>query len=149
MTINDALQYSQTGQHLTEQFEGCRLDAYQDSRGVWTIGYGHTAGVHLGDTCTQDQADAWLQQDIQWAASAVKHYVTAKLTQDEFDALVDLVFNIGSRNFSTSSMLRSLNAGDIAGAAAQFARWDMSGGHVVAGLLRRRLAEEAEFEGNP
>jgi lysozyme len=147
MGVNDSMQYSQTGEQLTEQFEGCRFEAYQDVRGVWTIGYGHTAGVAPGDACTQDQAEAWLQQDIQWAANAVKHYVTVALTQNEFDALTDFVFNLGIGNFSGSTLLRKLNAGDYAGAAAQFDLWDMAGGQVVAGLLRRRQAETAEFNG--
>jgi lysozyme len=134
-----------TGQLLTEQFEGLSLAAYQDSRGVWTIGYGHTAGVTEGATCTQAQADAWLTEDTQWAVSVVQNEVTVPLTQGEFNALVDFVFNAGSGNFSSSTLLADLNAGNYAAAAAQFQRWDLAGGQVVAGLLRRRIAEENEF----
>jgi len=141
--MNQNLQY--TGQTLTEQFEGCSLTAYQDSGGVWTLGYGHTAGVAQGMTCTQAQAEAWLTQDIQWAVAVVNNLVTVQLTQGEFDALVDFVFNVGSGNFASSTMLRMLDAGNFAGAADQFARWDLAGGQVVAGLLRRRIAEEGEF----
>jgi lysozyme len=141
--VNQNLQY--TGQALTEQFEGCSLTAYQDSGGVWTIGFGHTAGVTEGMTCTQAQAEAWLLEDIQWAVSTVQNRVLVPLTQGEFDALVDFVFNVGSGNFASSTMLRMLNAGNFAGAADQFARWDLAGGQVVAGLLRRRIAEEGEF----
>src|ERR1700684_75545 len=75
-----------TGQLVTEQFEGLSLTAYQDSRGVWTIGYGHTAGVTEGMTCTQAQAGAWLTEDIQWAVSVVQNEVTVPLTQGEFNA---------------------------------------------------------------
>ena len=141
--MNQNLQY--TGQGLTEQFEGCSLVAYLDSTGVPTIGYGHTAGVTQGMTCTQAQAEAWLTQDIQWAVAVVNNLVTVQLTQGEFDALVDFVFNVGSGNFASSTMLRMLDAGNFAGAADQFARWDLAGGQVVAGLLRRRIAEEGEF----
>jgi len=137
--------YSQTGEHLTQQFESCKLVAYLDSKGVPTIAWGHTAGVKLGDTCTQAQADAWLMQDIQWAAGIVNRVVTITLTQGEFDALTDFVFNDGSGNFESSTLLRDLNAGNILAAAAQFPLWDHSAGQVVAGLLRRRLAEEQEF----
>ena len=137
--------YSQSGLHLTEQFESCRLTAYLDSKGIPTIGWGHTAGVQLGDTCTQEQADAWLQRDIGWAVGVVNRAVTVAVTQGEFDAVVDLVFNIGSGNFMNSTMLAKLNAKDYNGAAEEFQRWDKSGGQVVAGLLRRRLAEEQEF----
>ena len=138
--------YSQSGLHLTEQFESCRLTAYLDSKGIPTIGWGHTAGVQLGDTCTQEQADAWLQQDIGWAVGVVNRAVTVTVTQGEFDALTDLVFNIGSGNFHDSTMLRLLNTGDYHGAADEFCKWDRAGGIIVAGLLRRRLAEEQEFK---
>ena len=135
-----------TGVALTEQFEGCSLTAYPDVKGVWTIGYGHTNDVSEGMTCTQEQADAWLQEDIQWAVRAVQTLVKVPLTQDEFNALCDFVFNVGSGNFAASTMLARLNLGDYAGAAAQFERWDLAGGNVVRGLLSRRIAEEKEFQ---
>jgi lysozyme len=134
-----------TGAALTEQFEGCSLTAYPDVKGVWTIGYGHTGGVQPGQTCTQEQADEWLQIDIQGAVRAVQTLVKVPLTQDEFNALVDFVFNVGSGNFAASTMLARLNLGDYAGAAAQFERWDLAGGNVIQGLLNRRIAEENEF----
>ena len=137
------LQY--TGQKLTESFEQCRLDAYPDSKGVPTIGWGHTRGVSLGQSCTQAQADAWLDEDVATAVYAVNHYVAITLNQHEFDALVDFVFNVGSGNFATSTLLKKLNCGDLAGAANEFEKWDMSGGQHLAGLLRRRIAEKTEF----
>jgi len=143
--MNENLLY--TGQGLTEQFEGCELTAYQDSGGVLTIGYGHTEGVTQGMTCTQAQAEAWLSADIQWAVSVVRGAVTVPLTQNEFNALVDFVFNVGSANFQSSTLLKDLNAGNFAAAALQFDRWDVAGGKAVAGLLRRRIAEEGEFNG--
>lgn len=139
------LTYSRDGLHLTEQFEGCRLVAYQDVKGVWTIGYGHTRGVYPGQTITQAQAEAFLLEDVQAAAAAVNRLVTVQLTQHEFDALVDFVFNAGATAFSTSTLLRRLNASSFVAAANEFERWDMCGGQHVAGLLRRRLAEKAEF----
>jgi len=142
-----ALQYSRAGLELTKGFESCRLMAYPDSKGVPTIGYGHTAGVSLGMTCTQAEADAWLLADIQTAVAAINRLVCVSLTQPEFDALVDLVFNIGQGNFASSTILRLLNAGDYSGAAMHITDWDVCGGHVLAGLLRRRQAETSEFEG--
>ncbi len=139
------MQYSKVGLALTERFEGCRLEAYQDSVGVWTIGYGHTRGVQQGMTCTQEQAEEWLLQDSLQAQDAVNDLVTVLLTQPEFDALVDFTFNLGAGALAESTMLRLLNAGDFAGAASQFELWDHAGGKVVAGLLRRRLAEKQEF----
>ncbi len=138
--------YGGKGLALTEQFEGCRLTAYQDQVGVWTIGYGHTGPeVCAGLTVTPEQASALLQKDVSSAAEFVNKAVTVALTQEEFDALVDFVFNLGAGAFAKSTLLRVLNAGDFAAAAAQFAVWDRAGGAVVAGLLRRRQAETALF----
>jgi lysozyme len=137
--------YSKTGVQLTERFEGVRLTSYQDSVGIWTIGFGHTFGVTEGMTCTEDQATAWLIEDTAIAQADVNKYVTVTLTQGEFDALVDFAFNVGRGNLNNSTLLKELNAGDYAGAADQFTRWDHAGGVVVAGLLRRRLAEQQEF----
>ena len=138
--------YSKTGLQLTEQFESCRLTAYQDVKGIWTIGWGHTgAEVIQGYTITQIQADMQLVVDMHNAESAVNELVTITLTQGEFDALVDFCFNCGINAFRGSTMRAYLNAGNIALAALQFAAWDHASGQVVSGLLRRRLAEEQEF----
>ena len=141
------MQYSKQGVALTERFEGVRLTAYQDQVGVWTIGYGHTRGVRPGDTCTLEQAQAWLLEDIAICEQDVNTHVKVPLTQGEFDALVDFAFNLGCASLNGSTLLRLLNAGDYHGAAAEFERWDHAGGKAVAGLLRRRQAEEAEFKG--
>jgi lysozyme len=149
MGLNN-LTYSGTGLSLTEQFEGCRLTAYQDQVGVWTIGYGHTGpDVVAGLTITQAQAEAYLAADVQSAAACVNRAVTVPLSQEEFDALVDFVFNLGSGSFEGSTLLQLLNAGNMAAAAEQFNRWDRAGGAVVAGLLRRRQAETALFNQGP
>jgi len=138
--------YGREGLSLTEQFEGCRLAAYQDQVGVWTIGYGHTGPeVVAGLTITQAQAEAYLAADVQSAAACVNRLVAVQLTQEEFDALVDFVFNLGQGAFASSTLLRLLNAGSFAAAAEQFVQWDRAGGAVVAGLLRRRQAETALF----
>ncbi len=144
--MNPPMTYSKTGIRLTERFEGCRLTAYPDTGGVWTIGYGHTRGVHEGMTCTREQAQAWLKEDIQAASDAVNRLVQISLKQSEFDALVDFVFNLGAGAFARSTMLKDLNAGNLAAAAMQFPLWDHDAGRVLAGLLHRRLAEEAEFD---
>jgi lysozyme len=140
------MNYSDNGLELTKEFEGCRLVAYRDSVGVPTIGYGHTDGVKMGMTCTQDQADGWLMQDIQGAVYVVNKVVHVPLTQNQFDALVDFVFNLGSGNFQSSSLLRYLNAGDYDAASNEFPKWNHAGGVVVDGLTRRRLAEQALFD---
>lgn len=134
----------QAGRSLIKQYEGCRLAAYKCSAGVWTIGYGHTAGVHSGMTITQAQADAYLQQDVAKFEGYVNNpaYVpiTANLNQNQFDALVSFAFNLGAGN------LRKLCKGRT---AAQIARtmpnYNKAAGKVLAGLKRRRAAEQALF----
>lgn len=147
-----AMRYSLSGLHLTELFEGLKLAAYPDPATgslPWTISYGHTGPeVHQGLVWTKDQAEAALQRDIGFAEGNVNHWCTrSDLTQGEFDALVDFAFNCGTKNLDASTLLKDVNSGDFAAAAAEFEKWDHAGGKVMAGLLRRRQAEEAEFEG--
>jgi lysozyme len=138
------MEYSKNGLALTEQFEGCEHLAYKDVGGVWTIGYGHTGpDVQPGLTCSHEQAEAWLLADVEKAANAVNTMVRVPLTQGEFDALCDFVFNAGAAAFHGSRMLALLNQGDYTAAAEQFERWCHCDGKVVAGLLRRRQAEKA------
>lgn len=100
----------------------------------------------MGDTCTQEMADAWFAEDIAWVEDCVNRAVTVPMTQEEFDALASLCFNIGCKAFSGSTLVKLLNAGDYDGASGQFKRWDKQSGKVLAGLTRRRSAEEALFE---
>ena len=143
------MQYSKDGLHFTEQFEGVRLTAYPDpgtGGDPWTIGYGHTGPeVHSGMTITQEQAENYLMQDVAKAAADVNAKVTVEITQGEFDALVDFAFNCGCGNLNGSTLLKKLNAGDYEGAAHEFEKWDMAAGKHMAGLLRRREAEELLF----
>jgi len=141
------LSYSKSGLALTEQFEGLSLTAYQDSVGKWTIGYGHTGpDVYPGLTITQMEAESLLLNDLASAAASVNRLVTVALSQNEFDALVDFVFNLGTANFASSTLLKDLNAGNFAAAAEEFQKWDHAGGRVLAGLLQRRLAEANLFQ---
>lgn len=141
------MEISKKGLDLIKKFEGCRLSAYQDSIGVWTIGYGHIQGVRKGDVCTQDQADEWLANDVKTASSAVGRLVKVPLDQNEFDALVSFTFNLGQRNLQNSTLLSMLNSNDVEGAANQFIRWNKAGGKVVDGLTKRRQAEKDLFLG--
>lgn len=134
----------QAGLALIKQYEGCRLAAYKCSAGVWTIGYGHTAGVHSGMTITQAQADAYLQQDIAKFEGYVNNpaYVpiTANLNQNQFDALVSFAFNLGAGNLR--KLCKGRTAAQIAQAMTQYCK---ANGKVLAGLRRRRAAEQALF----
>ena len=140
--------YSNKGLALTKSFEGLRLEAYQDSAGVWTVGYGHTGpGVAEGMTVTDAEAEALLLADLADAVRCVNRKVTGTISQGQFDAMVDFCFNAGRGNFLQSTLLRKVNSVDFAGAAAQFGLWVHAGGEVVPGLVRRRKAEAEMFSG--
>lgn len=126
-------------------FEGCRLSAYMCSAGVWTIGYGHTEDVKEGDTCTEEQAKAWLIDDIRETQALLAYYVNVPVTQNEFIALVSLAFNVGVGALMKSKLLRKLNSGDRDSAAEEFLDFDLANGKRVAGLTRRRKAEHDLF----
>ena len=135
---------SQRGIELIEHFEGCKLRAYQDQAGIWTIGYGH-AGARKDEYETAAQASADLCNDVSAAEYAVNSLVNAKLNQNQFDALVSFTYNEGIARLRSSTMLRLINAGGYTAAAAEFPKWDMAGGEADPGLLRRRVAEQALF----
>lgn len=144
------MQTSDKGIALIKQFEGCKLTAYQDSVGVWTIGYGWTQPVdgkpiRAGVTIKQETAERLLKTGLVSYESDVSRMVKVGLTQGQFDALVSFTYNLGARSLSTSTLLRKLNAGDYAGAADEFLRWNKAGGKVLNGLTRRREAERALF----
>ncbi|MEF0148259.1 lysozyme [Pseudomonas guariconensis] len=136
---------SQRGVSLIKSFEGLRLQAYKDAVGVWTIGYGTTRGVNAGMKISKEQAERMLLNDVQRFESEIERLVTVPLSQNQWDALVSFTYNLGSANLESSTLLRKLNAGDYAGAAEQFQRWNKAGGKVLAGLTRRREAERSLF----
>ena len=137
---------AELGLDLLKSFEQCRLSAYRDSAGIPTIGWGHTGPeVTMALTCSQEQADRWLVMDVQAAVNACDANAPKNLTQNQFDALVVFTFNVGVGAEAHSTLLAKLNAGDVAGAADEFLRWDHAGGVVVPGLTRRRQAERALF----
>ncbi|MGN2526290.1 lysozyme [Escherichia coli] len=144
------MQTSEKGISLIKEFEGCKLTAYRDSVGVWTIGYGWTQPVdgkpiRAGMTIKQETAERLLKTGLVSYESDVSRLVKVGLTQGQFDALVSFTYNLGARSLSTSTLLRKLNAGDNAGAADEFLRWNKAGGKVLNGLTRRREAERALF----
>lgn len=137
---------SDKGLDLIQDLEGTRYVAYYDGGGVITNGVGHTGpDVFEGQRVDQAQVMAWLQEDVKDAEDAVNALVKVELTQDQFDALVSFVFNIGEGQFADSTLLRKLNAGDYEGAAKQFPRWNKDNGKTISGLTKRRLLEQAVF----
>ena len=126
---------------LIKQFEGLRLKAYLCPGGVWTIGYGHTAGVKSGMVITEAQAEEFLLSDIAVFEKAVNDQKLA-LTQNMFDALVSFTFNVGVGNFKRSTLLYKIKVNPWDNSIMdEFLRWVYSKGRVLPGLQRRRLAE--------
>ena len=146
LTINNVqftiMKTSAIGRRLIKTFEGYRSEAYLCPAGVWTIGYGHTSGVNPGDTCTREEADEFLQEDLAEAEACVNAQ-NLDLSQTQFDALVSLVYNIGSGNFQGSTLLKLLKQDCIARDTLEdeWKKWKYSNKKVLKGLVRRRAAE--------
>ena len=141
------MQISEEGKQLIKKFEGCRLEAYKCSAGVWTIGYGRTTNVKEGDTCTQEEAEKWLDEELVVYGAYVNDAVLITLEQNEFDALVAWTYNLGSTNLNNSTMLRVLNENQKEDVPHQMRRWNKANGKVLEGLVRRREAEALLFQG--
>lgn len=141
---------SAAGRKAITEREGNKLTAYQDGGGVWTIGVGHTSAagkptVTKGLKITAAQSDEILSRDLKDVEKAVLKGLKVLVTQNQFDALVSLAFNIGNTAFTKSTLLEKLNAGDRAGAADQFLVWNKDNGKVVQGLVNRRKSERLQF----
>jgi lysozyme len=135
---------------LIKQYEGLRRQAVQDPVGLWTIGYSHMGeDVRPGMTITEAEADQLLRKDLAFFESIIKSMVTAPMNADEYSAIVDLAFNIGTGAFSSSAVLRALNEGDRAVAADAFLGWDEVNGVEVPALARRRAIERTIFLSQP
>ena len=141
------MKISQEGLSLIKKFEGCELEAYKCAAGVWTIGFGSIKGVKQGDTITQEEADNLLLHEMDEYEGYVNHMVKVDIKQNEFDALVAWVFNLGPSNFSSSTLLQKINIKDWDDVPNQIKRWNKAGGKVLQGLIRRREAEALLFEG--
>ena len=134
---------------LVKEFEGLRLTAYQDSVGVWTIGYGHTGPeVKRGLTISQAQADNYLQTDLNKFANCVNTYITARLNPNQVGALISWSYNVGCGNLQSSTLRRRMNAGEAPNTVAsqELPKWVKAGGQTLPGLVRRRNAEVAFFK---
>ncbi|HEY9887372.1 MAG TPA: lysozyme [Candidatus Obscuribacterales bacterium] len=139
---------------IVKRCEGLELEAYQDSVGVWTIGYGHTAAagpptVSPGQRITEAEAENILKQDLGLFENGVRNLVKVPVNSDQFSALVSFSFNLGLGALGDSTLLRKLNAGDYQGAADEFPRWVKAGGQTLPGLVKRRNAERALFLSQP
>jgi len=138
---------SEEGLALLKKFEGCELKAYQDSVGVWTIGYGHTKEVKEGDQINKDEAEHLLAEEMPEYEGYINNYVDVPLEQNQFDALTCWVYNLGPTNFRNSTLLTVLNQERYTDVPREIKRWNKAGGKVLKGLIRRREAEALLFEG--
>ena len=145
MRNDNDMKTSEVGVELIKEFEGCKQVAYQDSVGVWTIGYGHTKDVYEGQLAIKKTIERWLQEDLEEFESYVSKLVKVELNQNQFDALVAWTFNLGPTNLNESTMLRKLNYGDYESVPDEMRRWNKAGGEVLNGLVRRRDAEANLF----
>ena len=136
---------SKKGKALIKKHEGCRLKAYKCPAGVLTIGYGHTNNVRLDDVLTQDEAEKLLDIDINIKEKELNKLIKVSVTQNQYDALISFVFNLGVGNLKNSTLLRLLNQKNYKGAAQQFDRWVYAGNKVLAGLVKRRAEEKELF----
>lgn len=154
------MKVSQNGLRVIQYFESCHLEAYPDPGSAdghpWTIGWGATGpGIHKGVRWTQRQADERLVQDLERFEREVASLLKIQPTQGQFDALVSFAYNVGSdidadtvaEGLGDSTLLRKFNANDMRGAVAEFRKWNKNDGKVLRGLVRRRAAEAALFDG--
>jgi lysozyme len=154
--MNKHLFASQALYALIKGSEGFEIVSYRCPSGVWTIGWGHTKDVKAGMKISPLQADKWLHEDVAEAECAVKELVTVPLTQGQFDALVDFVFNVGAdidddtiaEGLGDSTLLKLLNAGDYVGAAKEIDKWIFGGKprRRLPGLVSRRAKDRKLFE---
>lgn len=141
---------SDRGLELIKLSEGYSDKAYSDPIGIPTIGYGtirvNGRPVTLGMTCTKEEASCWLKEHVESIAQrALDSLVRVPLTQNQADALLSFIYNVGAGNFEKSTLLKFLNEGKYEQAADQLLRWNRAGGKVLPGLTARRLEERALF----
>jgi lysozyme len=137
---------SEEGLSLIKKFEGCELKAYRCAANVLTIGYGTTKGVTEDMEITKEEAESLLKEEMHEYEGYINDMVKVPLEQHQFDAMVSWVFNLGSGNLSSSTLLKKLNNSEYDEVPAQIKRWNKAGGKVLDGLIRRREAESLLFQ---
>jgi lysozyme len=142
--------YSENCVRLVKQFESLKLESYQDSGGLWTIGWGHTEGVRSGMRITQEKAEEFLQYDLEYAAKVVSLGIRWPfLNANQYDSLVSFTFNVGGEAFINSTLRKLINTGKIGWASPEFMRWVYADHVVSPGLKARREAEQRLFDTPP
>lgn len=143
--VRTNMHISAEGLSLIKKFEGCELKAYRCAANVLTIGYGTIKNVTEGMEITQEEAETLLQEEMHEYEGYINDMVKVPLEQHQFDAMVSWVFNLGSGNLSSSTLLKKLNNSEYDEVPAQIRRWNKAGGKVLDGLIRRREAEALMF----
>lgn len=143
--VNADLSPGIDAENLVKKFEGCRLTAYKDPVGIWTIGYGSTKGVTPGMAITQQEADDRMYTALQDVWGSVYALVNVPIKQAQCDALCDFAYNLGGARLADSTLLSLLNDGNFQDAANEFGHWVHAGGHVLQGLVARREEEKTLF----
>lgn len=141
------MKISQEGIALIKHYEGCKLESYQCSAGVWTIGFGSTKNVKEGMSIDAEKAEQLLVKDLAIFEKEVANLVSVPLEQNQYDAIVSWTFNLGSSNLKASTMLKVLNNGVYEAVPEQLKRWNKVKGVVNDGLVKRRKSEALLFEG--
>jgi len=142
---------NESGIELIKHFESLRLKAYQDSVGIWTIGWGHTGLTHRDGTVyegreiTEDEAVALLKRDLKTFEEGVENCVDVEINDNQFSALVSFAFNLGETNLRKSTLLKKLNGEQYFNAGKEFKKWSKAGGKRLEGLVRRRISERNLF----
>jgi lysozyme len=143
---------NEEGLDIIRHFEGLRLSVYRDPIGIPTVGYGSTRGfdgLHVSmdhRVITEEEARTLLYMEVNKVERAVMVLVDEPIGENQFSALVSWAYNVGTGNAQSSTLRQKLNRGDIEGAAAEFPKWRLAGGRILAGLVRRRVAERELFE---
>ena len=141
------MKISAAGIELLKQFEGCRLTAYQDSVGVWTIGFGTTTGVKEGQTISQIKAEEYLRFDLAIFEKAVTESLKVPVNQNQFDALCAFAYNVGINALKNSTLLKKVNKNpNDPTIRAEFLKWNKANGRALKGLTNRRIAEANLYE---
>jgi len=138
---------SEEGLSLIKKFEGCELKAYRCAANVLTIGYGTTKGVTEDMEITKEEAESLLKEEMHEYEGYINDMIKVPLEQNQFDSMVSWVFNLGSTNLSSSTLLKKINNSEYDEVPSQIKRWNKAGGKVLDGLIRRREAEALLFEG--
>lgn len=136
---------SEAGIEFIKKHEGCELTSYQDEAGVWTIGYGSIDGVTPNMTITQNEADKRLADHLEHMCFNVDSLIRVAVKQCQFDALCSFAYNLGLGALTRSTLLKLVNRSEFKNAADEFPKWDMAGGHISQGLVKRRADERKLF----